>query len=99
MPNIFDVVLHHHQSLQAATPGKSGVHIGVDICHSEYVGVNHPHTQKLDPANIATNATAFFLTKRTTQRQFEARLSKRKVKRLSFDLDVLPIIITQEYFK
>src|SRR6266536_754710 len=99
MTNIFDAVLHHHQPLEAAAPGKTGVHSGVDAGHAEHIGVDHAHTEQLDPASVAAHITAFLLAKRATQCQLKAWLGEGKIKWLAFDFDVLLVVLAEECFE
>jgi hypothetical protein len=41
MTHVFDIVLHHNQSIDAATKGEAGIFVRVDISGSKYVRMDH----------------------------------------------------------
>ena len=47
MPDVFDAIFHHNDSLNAVAPRKAGVFIRIDASHFKYIRVNHAAAQKL----------------------------------------------------
>ena len=57
--------------------------------------MDHAATTKLYPAAVATNVATFAIAKDTAGRKLKARLGKRKVERLGFDLYILLVVVRQ----
>ena len=65
MPHVLYTMLHHDEPLNAAAPRISRIDIWIDTGHFKYVWVDHPATEKLDPARSATNVATSFLAEWT----------------------------------
>ena len=98
MPHVLDAVFHHHQAVDAAAKGKTGVFIRIDVSSFQHIRMDHTAAQQFNPAFARANLTIWILTftKRTAQRKFKARFGEREVKWIDAHVKFLAVIFLQK---
>src|SRR3972149_2578535 len=98
MANILNAVFHHYQAVNPAAPRETGILFGIYAAFPQNVGMHHATAQKLYPAGVTTNVTAFLFAKRTGKCELKPRPGKWEIKRLGLNFQLLAIVFFQEYF-
>ena len=95
MSDVFDLVLHHDQTVDTATECKAGVFVAIDSRCLQYIRMDHSAAEKFDPLAARTDRTTVF-TKRTAEGEFETWLSEWEIKRVNAHVKLASVIFLEE---
>lgn len=91
MADVFDVVFHHDEAVDAAAEREARVDVRIDAGGFHDIWMNHAAAQKFDLFAVRANAATVF-TKWTFKRKFKAWLGKWKVKRVYPNVQLAAIV-------